>query len=757
MPYRRQPPAATISYAAILVTLLAGVLSVPAPAGGEGWATNPPRDLDPAEIDRAIDKGIEYLLGEQNADGSWPGRKFWSHQYDIGPSAIICYALLEAGVNPQNPKLEKGLEWMASQPSEKTYTLSLRANALLATLVPTRGKYRKVLVDDVRNLVLGTVGGAYTYDAPPSDRERQAGRWDNSNAQYGLLGVWAGARAGLEIPTRYWKVVLEHWLSDQNPDGGWGYAPDNRPHSQPAMTTAGLASLFVCIDNVMAEQFVRCATNREIPSLVKGLDWMEKHFPASMKKDVNYYYLYGVERVGLASGYKYFGTIDWFQAGARKLLGEQRGDGHWETTGNYSGDDNVATAFALLFLARGRNPVLFNKLRFKADWNNRPRDLASLTRWISRQFERTVNWQIINLDVPVRQWHDAPILYLSASKAPTFTDEQIDKLRRFVHQGGTLFSCTECNGLQFRRGIREVYQKLFPDYELTALGPDHPLYSIYFELRGFPRMHQISNGVRPLVIHTDVDLPRAWQLRQVASGRRQFEAAANLYMYVTDKGALQARGANLWPPAPQGSPSKTVTVARLAWGGNDNPEPLAWERLGRWLAYRTPLGVKVVGPMDPNQLADSGAQLAHLTGTGTLNLTDDQRGALREWLESGGTLLVEAAGGDEAFARSARELVGQLSDPPLRFLRPSHELYHLEGMKIEKVAYRRITDVRLGRKRTPNLQAVRFGDRLGILYSREDLSAGVVGVSSAVVDGYEPASAREIMRNITAYAAGRAK
>src|SRR4029453_8619597 len=72
--------------------------------------------------------------------------------------------------------------------------------------------------------------------------------------------------------------------------------------------------------------------------------------------------LYAVERVGMASGLKYLGETDWYQKGADYLLKRQGDDGSWKGDGNYYGA-LAATCFGILFLARGRAPVMMTKLR----------------------------------------------------------------------------------------------------------------------------------------------------------------------------------------------------------------------------------------------------------------------------------------------------------------------------------------------------------------------------------------------------------
>ena len=60
--------------------------------------------------------------------------------------------------------------------------------------------------------------------------------WDNSNSQYGLLGVWSGAETGIRVLPTFWSEVQKHWTDDQLPDGQWHYRsgdPEPRPLDDP--------------------------------------------------------------------------------------------------------------------------------------------------------------------------------------------------------------------------------------------------------------------------------------------------------------------------------------------------------------------------------------------------------------------------------------------------------------------------------------------------------------------------------------------
>src|SRR5262249_39109443 len=100
--------------------------------------------------------------------------------------------------------------------------------------------------------------------------------WDNSNSQYGLLGVWSAAETGIEVPNEYWNKVRSHWEACQRDTGEWDYNGKQQRGSF-GMTVAGLASLFITHDYLEAPA-LGSATGRPAFSkaMAAGLAWLEK-------------------------------------------------------------------------------------------------------------------------------------------------------------------------------------------------------------------------------------------------------------------------------------------------------------------------------------------------------------------------------------------------------------------------------------------------------------------------------------------------
>ena len=350
--------------------------------------------------------------------------------------------------------------------------------------------------------------------------------------------------------------------------------------------------------------------------------------------------MYGIERAGLASGRKYFGDIDWYKEGADRLLSRQNKDGSFnDEDETYNPRRIPDTAFSLLFLLRGRAPVVLNKLEYATTakerdpdnwWNQRPRDAANFAAWMSKQSESFYNWQIVNLKAPDADLHDAPLLYIAGSEPLGFTKDEVAKLKRYVEDGGILLGNADCARAGFSESFKALGSQMFPAYEFRAMPPNHPIYvGQQFNANRWkqpPKLMELNNGVRSLMILiAEEDVGRSWQSRG-GKDEEALQLGADLYFYASDKNTRRFRCATHIAIDEGKTPAEVLKVARIEYTGNWNPEAGAWRRMDVILRNEADLGIQLIPlKLDGKSLAASGAKLAHLTGTVQFTLTDSQR------------------------------------------------------------------------------------------------------------------------------------
>jgi hypothetical protein len=592
--------------------------------------------------------------------------------------------------------------------------------------------------------------------------------WDNSNSQYGLMGVWAGAEVGIEVPDAYWAAAQQHWLATQLPNAQWPYRKD-QPVGRLAMTAAGIASLLVTHDYLEAPSVAKVGRQPSpaTDALAKALAWLEK---GANSVDVGGprtvylgYTLHALSRVGLASGYKYFGDHDWYRELSHKVVLSQWETGAWGRRPDASADTLIDTAYSVLFLARGRHPILMNKLRLdsagkneRGEWNNRPRDLANLARFTSRELERAVNWQTVSLDRNPEDWSDAPILYFASHAALKFSESDLAKLRAFTEAGGMLYTQADNGADSFNVYVNALAKQLFPNAELKDLAPDDPIYTLQYVIpkAGRPRLRGLSNGTRLVWIHSPADLAVHWQQRAEKTQRSAFEMGVNLFVYAAGKTDLRNRLEDRTIPAPTFAPSSTIQLARLKYNGNWDPEPAAWPRFGRYLQWETSVTVSPT-PTDLAALRAGQSPLAHLAGTSAYTPTEQELTALREYVNAGGTLIAEAMGAQDApFADSLQGTILPRAFPGAKFepLPPTHPMLHATVRGTEDVWPPRLRPpaVQKFADNPPPIRMATFG-KGRVIYLPLDATSGLLGANTWSVFGYAAVEAQALMKNVILY------
>jgi hypothetical protein len=739
------------------------------------------------QVTLAIRRGVDYLLSVKKND-NWEAEKYFDFDNAgmkpmdnstlyYGTSCIVLYALLHVGQSLDDPRLKPrgdelagAVKYLMAMEPTTVYAASLQLNAL--ALLPQRAEVVKLMErrrDQLVNATRRDGGHCYVLDLRRKNFTFGAFS-DSSNSQYALLALWTASDAGLSVLPAYWPAAEKFWRSRIRADGGFAYRDQDgskEGDSSLTMTAAGVASLLITSEHTNSAVTTQPKSD---PQLDAAMAYLAANFKPN---ELGGYALYGVERVGLASGRKFLGNTNWFAEGAASLIARQNKDGSWilpEHDPNFE-RAKISTAFALLFLARGRNPVVFNKLEYGAvdggGWNARPRDSTNLTNWMSHQFERPINWQVVSVDNSAEEWLDAPVLLITGAKDPGFTLGQIDNLRRYVRAGGLIFTSADGGSAEFTAAMQRYAEAVVDNkYPWRDLPEDHEVYQVYQKMpTDKPPLMGVSNGVRELWIHSPKDLGAAWQAKVKATlaerneGKaekdRPWEIAANIFFYANGRGSMRSKLQSTAVAEPAGKITRTVRIGRLEYKGNWDPEPGAFERLSRIAAARWHTDLQFT-KVDFKHLDET--PILYMSGVGKPEWTVEQTWAVRDYLNAGGILLCDSLNSskefDEWFQKMIKETYFEerwdLLDDRAVLFNPTVP----DMVAIKETALRAITQQQFGEQTKPKVYALisRKNPRVRVLYTPYDLTLGYLGTTTAGFNGYTPESAEMLARNMILYA-----
>ena len=712
-------------------------------------------------IRTAIDDSVMYLRSIQQPNG------MITSEHSGGSHALATLAWLAAGGNPaSDPQLRKALDYLLTLNPNNTYHRGVRANVWEYALrkVPHETKYRDALKADYDWLMeaLKINGKAWRYTKTSKD-------YDNSCSQYGVLGIWAASRAGFDPGKEFWKKMSTHFRWSQNGDGGWGYQKGRG--SNPNMATAGLASMFLVFDMDLGKNYYSAENPRTfadgdaaavLDSIARGMKWLGAQ--KAGKNDG--YYLYGIERTGVASGRKYIGGEDWFKTGAATVLRSQRSNGsiplgRWGTI--------CSSSMCTLFLVYGGAPVAFNKLQYgdTHDWNLNPRDLANVSKYMWLAYESPLNWHTVSIDAPAAEF-EAPILFISGSKAARFTDEQVAKLREYIQRGGTIMAEPSDHSKDFAKSMQQLIGRIYPaneypGHKLKQLPNDHGIYTVLRQQwQSRPNLQGVSDGSRTVFVMSDSYMSADWQMNRIESD--SFKLAMNLLFYATDLGTLEGKFASVIPNTPRVQARKeSYKMARMIFSNDESPRDwdagaMSWKTTAPLFLHAT--GAQLHhGTINLAKDETKDINLIHISGRHTLKLTDVERKGLKQFVTDGGTLLVDAYGGSTTFAKSAAAELESLFGK-LKPLANDHVLCEgrfeggtdLSSQIKFKLPARRTLRQRGESSNSQKLQVAKVDGRTAVIFSEFDLSAAMAGIENYKTAGYKPESARRIAVNIAAYA-----
>ena len=739
-------------------------------------------EIEAEQVRSAINRGVQFLKDEQQRNGNWPDYGGFAG----GVSSLCTLALINSGVPTDDEKIQKALSYLRNLKTDKTYSVALQLMALAAAepkahllLIKRNAKW----LEDSQ-LQKGPNAGAWSYPGTAGD---------NSNTQFALLALHEAERAGVTVNRKTWRLSLDYWIKSQNADGSWGYMPGDS--GAGSMTCAGIASMIIATgalskgDAEFSGGRVKCCGEQEPNEAVdRALEWMARNFTVNANPAVGgrqswvLYYLYGVERVGRMTARRFIGDHDWYREGAEKLVRDQvRFANYWKGLGLAEDNPHVGTSLALLFLSKGRRPVLVAKLKHgpEGDWNHHRNDLANLTMYVESQWKRELTWQVIDPQVAtLEDLMQSPVLFFNGKLAPEFTDKQQELLRDYVDRGGFIFAEACCGGQLFEQGFRQLMSKVFPEneYKLQLLPPEHPIWRAEqpVDPQYVRPLWGIDIGCRTSVVLCTEDLSCYWELAR--SGRearfppdvsRQIAAAQtmgiNVLAYATNREVKfkeEGFSTDAATSAADNFDRGKIYVAKLKHPGGCNAAPTALSNLLRVAGEKKQLRVST--DPDETSLSDEKLFKYHLVfmhGRHSFRLTESERKQFKKYLENGGMLFADAICSSPEFAAAfRREMQILFTELPLERIPPKHPLFSAEygGDDLSVVSRRQpqsgdgplTASIREGE---PFLEGIKSGDRYGVIFSRYDISCALENHESLECEGYLRQDAARIGLNVIMY------
>ncbi|MGD9723265.1 MAG: DUF4159 domain-containing protein [Pirellulales bacterium] len=766
------------------LTCLALLLATLAPRGAAR------ADISPEDVRTSIERAITYLKRQQNNNGAWPEQP----AYAGGVTALATLALLNAGVPPEDETVARALTYLRNLSTTQTYVVSLQTMVFCAAepkkdLLLIRQNAKWLERTQVKS---GERRGAWSYPAGPA-----GGGGDPSNSQFALLALFEAERAGIDISDDTWRLALQYWQRGQLPDGSWRYSPAQP--SSGSMTCAGISSLVIASgelnvgDARVVDGVVQCCGEQDANDAVeRGIAWLERNFsvhsnPSGAGRATQnswlLYYLYGLERAGRLTARRFIGDHDWYREGADMLVRQQDNlSGFWSGTGSHELNPVIGTSFSLLFLAKGRRPVLVAKLQHDPDddWNHHRSDLANLTAYVERQWERDLTWQVIDPQASVEDLLQTPVLFITGSKVPNFTDEQKRRLRDYIDRGGFLFAEACCGGKEFETGFRKLLREIFPEpeYALRLLSPEHPIWRAeeLVDTQYVRPLWGIDIGCRTSVVFCPADLGCYWELarpgredrlpqRVRAEVRACRAIGINVLAYATNR-ELKYKfdfftTAQSDTPADEFDRGK-LYAAKLLHPGGCNAAPGALANLLQTAGEKLALRVST----EPRELALTDPKLFHyhivfMHGRNDFRLTPAERKQLRTFLDRGGMLFADAICSSREFTEAfGREMAAIFPEQKLARIPPTNGLFTPEYggddlSVVERREPQRATaegplrsQVRAGE---PYLEGIQLGDRYAVIYSPYDISCALENHESLECEGYTRKDAARIGLNVLLY------
>jgi len=369
---------------------------------------------------------------------------------------------------------------------------------------------------------------------------------------------------------------------------------------------------------------------------------------------------------------------------------------------------------------------------------------------------------------------ELPIVYLTGWKPlPDFDDGTIARMRQYLIDGGTWVIHSNCGRPEFNQSFEKQIARMFPDRELAAIPTDHQIFQAYHKITEMrvrkdkdpwktipPLLKTVNIGTRAAVIFSPIDLSCGWdaEANPIEGGilYHQVDAlklGANITTYCLAEyqyGRFFAH-AKVYHQADIKTRDQLV-LGQLVHNGDWDPTPHGLPNLLKTIDQSTTLNVQFKRtPVDPEKGDLFSFPVIYMSGQRAFAFSDVAAKRLREYLDNGGTLVVDCAIGSSEFDKSFREQIKKVyADRPLKLLPADHPIMSFVN-DTKRIQLAPLGKALLPAINSPQLEAIEIEGVLRVVYSPLSMSAGWEQLPRAYDKGYADSDALKLGVNVMMY------
>lgn len=152
--------------------------------------------------------------------------------------------------------------------------------------------------------------------------------------------------------------------------------------------------------------------------------------------------------------------------------------------------------FSTLAFSQATGAFQIARLKYAggSDWYNGQTEEPNLLNFIKDKTNLDVDPEYTFVDIASDEIFSYPFLFMTGHGNVVFSDDEADRLRKYLNAGGFLY-VDDDYGLD--KGFRREIKKVFPEKDLVELPFSYGLFHVFYDFpNGTPKIHE-HNGKPP--------------------------------------------------------------------------------------------------------------------------------------------------------------------------------------------------------------------------------------------------------------------